>query len=143
MKASKGGPRRTSIRDALALCALVIAAAGVAAQTCRQCGVIESVQVVEQRGQGSAGAAIGGAVVGGVVGSRFGGGSGRTVATTAGAIGGGVAGNRMAANRNSTTFHEVRVRMEDGSVRSAQLEQMPALGARVRFEDNGSLRFIN
>jgi outer membrane lipoprotein SlyB len=136
-------PRRVNFRTVVALGALALAAAGVAAQSCRQCGVVESVEVVEQRGQGSAGAAVGGAVVGGVVGSRFGGGSGRTVATTAGAIGGGVAANRMAQNRNSTTSHIIQVRMEDGTLRRAEVAGPAALGARVRFEDNGQVRFIN
>lgn len=85
---------------------------------CHSCGVVESVHAVTQRGQGSGLGAAGGAIVGGLLGNQIGGGSGRKIATVAGAVGGAVVGNQVEGNMKSTTTYQVRVRMEDGKVRT-------------------------
>ncbi|KQZ30388.1 glycine zipper 2TM domain-containing protein [Duganella sp. Root1480D1] len=85
---------------------------------CHSCGVVESVHTVTQRGQGSGLGAAGGALVGGLLGNQVGGGSGRKIATVAGAVGGAVVGNQVEGNMKSTTHYQVRVRMDDGKVRT-------------------------
>jgi outer membrane lipoprotein SlyB len=89
-----------------------------AAPPCHSCGVVESVHAVTQRGQGSGLGAAGGALVGGLLGNQIGGGSGRKLATVAGAVGGAVVGNQVEGNMKSTTHYQVRVRMDDGKVRT-------------------------
>lgn len=92
--------------------------AAPAPAVCHSCGVVESVHAVTQRGQGSGLGAAGGAIVGGLLGNQIGGGSGRKIATVAGAVGGAVVGNQVEGNMKSTTTYQVRVRMEDGKVRT-------------------------
>jgi outer membrane lipoprotein SlyB len=85
---------------------------------CHSCGVVEAVHAVTQRGQGNGLGAAGGAIVGGLLGNQVGGGSGRKLATVAGAVGGAVVGNQVEGNMKSTTSYQVRVRMDDGKVRT-------------------------
>ncbi len=85
---------------------------------CHSCGVVESVKTVTHRGEGSGLGAAGGAIVGGLLGNQIGGGSGRKIATVAGAVGGAVVGNQVEGNMKSTTTYQVRVRMDDGKVRT-------------------------
>lgn len=85
---------------------------------CHSCGVVESVKTVTHRGEGSGLGAAGGAIVGGLLGNQVGGGSGRKIATVAGAVGGAVVGNQVEGNMKSTTSYQVRVRMDDGKVRT-------------------------
>jgi outer membrane lipoprotein SlyB len=73
-------------------------------------------------------------VVGAVIGNQVGGGDGRKVATVLGAIGGGMAGHEIEKRSKSTTVHEVRVKMDDGSVRTLEVAEKPAVGARVQVE---------
>lgn len=92
--------------------------AAPAPAVCHSCGVVESVHAVTQRGQGSGLGAAGGAIVGGLLGNQVGGGSGRKIATVAGAVGGAVVGNQVEGNMKSTTSYQVRVRMDDGKLRT-------------------------
>jgi outer membrane lipoprotein SlyB len=94
------------------------AAPAPAPAVCRSCGVVESVRAVTQRGEGSGLGAAGGAIVGGLLGNQVGSGSGRKIATVAGAVGGAVVGNQVEGNMKATTTYQVRVRMEDGKVRT-------------------------
>lgn len=84
---------------------------------CAECGVIESVRQVEQRGEGTGLGAAGGAVVGGLLGHQVGGGRGKDVMTVVGAVGGAVAGNEIEKQVKSTTGYEITVRFDDGSSR--------------------------
>ncbi|MEB0178404.1 glycine zipper 2TM domain-containing protein, partial [Undibacterium sp. CCC3.4] len=59
-----------------------------------------------------------GAILGGVLGHQVGNGNGRTLATVAGAVGGGYAGNEVEKRNNTNTVYEVKVRMDDGTVRT-------------------------
>ena len=104
------------------------------AAVCTQCGVIEGVREVQQKGSGTGLGAVGGAVVGGAVGNQIGKGSGRTAMTVLGAIGGGLAGNEVEKRVRSETVYEVRVRMDDGSVRTLTQKTAPTPGSRVVVE---------
>ena len=89
----------------------------VAMVKCSECGVIESVRQVEQRGEGTGLSAAGGAVVGGLLGHQVGGGRGKDVMTVVGAVGGAVAGNQIEKQMNSIIGYEITVRVDDGSSR--------------------------
>jgi outer membrane lipoprotein SlyB len=54
--------------------------------------------------------------------------------TVLGAIGGGVAGHEVEKYARRERVYEVRVRMDDGSVRTFQQKTAPAAGARVTVE---------
>ncbi|NMM29273.1 MAG: glycine zipper 2TM domain-containing protein [Glaciimonas sp.] len=90
------------------------------AAICGNCGTIESVRAIQQAAQpnGIGIGAVAGAVLGGILGNQVGGGDGRKLATVAGAVGGGFAGNEVERRTRTTTSYEIRVRMEDGSMRS-------------------------
>ena len=110
------------------------------ATACADCGVVESVQAQEIKGQGTGIGAVGGAVVGGVLGHQVGSGRGNDLATVVGAIGGGFAGNEVEKNVKKTSNYAIRVRMEDGSYRTVTQASQPAVvaGDRVRI-DNGNI----
>jgi outer membrane lipoprotein SlyB len=107
---------------------------------CVSCGRIESVQAVQQQGKGSGLGIAAGAVLGGVLGNQVGNGNGRTLATVAGAVGGGYAGNEVEKRARSSTSYQVRVRMEDGSIRTFPYSAQPSwsIGDRVKVV-NGQL----
>lgn len=105
---------------------------------CSQCGVVESVRSVEQKAEkGSGVGAVAGAVLGGVIGNQIGGGNGRKLATVAGAVGGGYAGNEIEKSRNTRMTYEVRVKMENGDIRTFTPENKPdwRSGDRVKLVD--------
>jgi outer membrane lipoprotein SlyB len=104
------------------------------ASVCATCGKVESVSAVQQKGQGTGLGVVGGAVVGGLLGSQVGGGSGKNVATVLGAVGGGVAGNEVEKRARATTVYQVRVRMDDGSLRTITQSTAPAVGQKVTVE---------
>ena len=79
---------------------------------CSECGVIDAVNEIDSRGQGSGVGAAGGAVVGGLLGNQVGGGRGRELATIAGAIGGAVAGNQVEGSVRSTHTYDISVPLE-------------------------------
>ncbi|OGA25675.1 MAG: hypothetical protein A3I02_09690 [Betaproteobacteria bacterium RIFCSPLOWO2_02_FULL_67_26] len=109
------------------------------AAACRDCGVIESIRVVEVEGEGSGIGAIGGAVVGGILGNQVGRGRGRTAATVAGAGAGAYAGHEIEKNVKKSARYQVRVRMNDGTTRTFYESALPGLivGQKVRVTDQG------
>ncbi len=109
-------------------------ASGHAAKVCTTCGKVESVSAVQKKGEGTGLGVVGGAVVGGLVGSQIGGGSGKNVATVLGAVGGGVAGNEVEKRARATTVYQVRVRMDDGTLRTVTQDTAPAVGQMVTLE---------
>lgn len=109
-------------------------AAAPAEQTCPNCGVVESVQAVERKGEGSGVGAVAGGVVGGVLGNQVGGGNGRAAMTVIGAVGGGLAGHEIEKRARSVTVYRVKVRMDDGSLRTIEQPQSIAAGQKVRIE---------
>jgi outer membrane lipoprotein SlyB len=106
------------------------------ASVCHDCGVIESIQAVQRKGEGSGVGAVAGGVVGGLLGNQVGHGNGRTAMTVIGAVGGGLAGHEIEKRAKSTTVYQVRVKLDDGKVRTLEQAQRPALeaGDRVRIE---------
>lgn len=112
----------------------------VAAQTpesCSTCGRVESVQAIPHAAKPSGLGVAAGAVLGGILGNQVGNGNGRTLATIAGAVGGGYAGNEVEKRTHTATNYQVRVRMDDGSIRTFPYAQQPAwsAGDRVRVVD--------
>jgi len=105
-----------------------------APRICANCGSVEAVNVIEEKGEGSGLGAVAGGVAGALLGNQIGGGSGRKIATVAGAAGGAYAGHQIEKHVKSTKRYDVVVRMEDGSVRTFPYDTEPAFrpGARVK-----------
>lgn len=108
---------------------------------CYECGRVESVHAVQTQAAPSGLGMIAGGVVGGLLGNQVGGGNGKKIATVAGAVGGGYAGHEIERRTRSATTYEVRVRMEDGRIRSFPYNNQPHwnVGDRIRVID-GYLR---
>lgn len=107
-----------------------------AASVCATCGTVESVKAEKHKGEGTGLGAVGGAVIGGVVGHQMGGGDGKKALTVLGAVGGGLAGHEVEKRARSVTVHRVKVRMEDGTLRTITQSAAPAIGSKVRIENN-------
>lgn len=89
-----------------------------ATPACNYCGMVEEVNETSTRAAGSGVGAAGGAVVGGLLGRQVGDGRGRDLATIAGAIGGAVVGNQVEGKVKATKQYDVKVRMNDGEIRT-------------------------
>lgn len=107
------------------------------APLCTVCGRIESVQAVQHAAPATGVGAVAGGVLGAVVGNQVGKGSGRTAATVLGAVGGGYVGHTVEQRTRTHTVYEVRVRMDDGSVRRFTRSQPVPEGAPVRLQGKG------
>lgn len=107
------------------------------AALCAHCGVIEGVRAVQRKGEGSGVGAVAGGVAGALVGSQMGAGSGKTAMTVLGAVGGGFAGNEIEKRSKTTTEYEVKVRMDDGSLRTFTSSTQPTPGTPVTVDDKG------
>lgn len=105
-----------------------------AAPVCATCGRVESVRAVEQAAPATGVGAVAGGVLGGVLGNQIGKGSGRTAATVLGAVGGGYVGHKVEQRARTTTVYQMRVRMDDGSVRNFTRAQPLAEGTAVRVQ---------
>ena len=105
------------------------------AETCRECGVVDSVREIKVKGQGTGVGAVGGAVVGGLLGNMVGSGRGKALATVAGAVGGGLGGNAIEKNVRAGIEHQMIVRLDDGGTRTfTQAAPFPyGIGERVRI----------
>lgn len=110
--------------------------AAAPAPVCRECGVVESVQAVTRKGEASGLGAVAGGVLGAAVGNQMGKGNGRDAMTVIGAVGGGVAGHEIEKRAKSTTVHVVKVRMDDGSLRTIEQSAAARTGDRVIVEGN-------
>ncbi|NQW95142.1 MAG: glycine zipper 2TM domain-containing protein [Polaromonas sp.] len=106
------------------------------AQICGNCGAVESVTPIERttKADGPGIGAVGGGVLGAVLGNQVGNGNGKTVATILGAIGGGFAGNEVEKRMKRETVYQVGVRMDDGSRRTVEVAQAPAIGNKVTVD---------
>lgn len=112
-----------------------------AAPACANCGVVEAINLVEVKGNGSYVGMIGGGVIGALLGGQVAHrGRGKTVAQVAGAAGGAWAGNEIEKKVRSTKHYEVVVRLENGATQTVAYATQPGLsvGTRVRVE-NGTL----
>ena len=116
--------------------------------SCATCGTVESAVPIERQGKVN-GVAVGnttigigtvaGGVLGGVLGNQVGGGNGKTAMTVLGAAGGAYAGNTVEKNMKKVTLYQMRVRMNNGSVRTIEQSSPVAAGSSVVVEGN-SLR---
>ena len=115
-------------------------AAPLAAPSCPNCGVVQSVRLVKHKGRGTGVGMVGGGVVGALVGSQFGHGSTNTLATVGGAASGAFLGNEVEKKVKSTTRYNVVVRMVDGRTKTFSYAARPGFsaGMHVRVE-NGAL----
>ena len=88
------------------------------AAACNDCGVIQSMQYVEEKGQASGVGAVAGGVIGGVLGHQIGSGRGNTAATVVGAGAGAYAGHQVEKNQKSTTSYRVgdKVKIVEGKL---------------------------
>jgi outer membrane lipoprotein SlyB len=118
-----------------------LAEADTRANWCSNCGNIESIRLIKTRAQGSGVGAAGGAILGGLLGHQLGGGHGQQLATVAGAVGGAVVGNQVEGNMKADTSYEIRVRLDDGTLRTFHQHSVPPwrTGDRVRIV-KGTLR---
>lgn len=114
-------------------------AAPAAARACADCGVVRSIQHVEEEGKASGLGAVAGGVLGGVLGHQIGSGRGNTVATIAGAGVGAYAGNKVEKNQKATSYWKVAIGMDDGTTRSFHYSSRPEVneGERVKLVDGG------
>jgi outer membrane lipoprotein SlyB len=114
--------------------------APVAKLVCANCGVVEAVIETTKAGEGSGIGIAGGALGGALVGKQFGKGHGQDLLAVLGAVGGAIAGNQIEKSVRATKVYEVRVRMEDGSVKSINQTTVPAWrnGDHVKV-DGGSI----
>jgi outer membrane lipoprotein SlyB len=114
-----------------------------AARLCVNCGVVEAINVVEVKGEGSYLGKIAGGVAGALLGSQVGSGRGTTVAEVAGAAGGVFVGNEIEKRMKTTKHFEVVVRLENGGSQTISYDAQPpfAVGAKVKVE-NGALAVV-
>ena len=112
-----------------------VAQADTGSRWCSNCGNIESIREITTRARGSGVGAGAGAILGGLLGNQIGSGRGRTLATAAGAVGGAVMGNQVEGNMHAYHSYEIRVRLDDGTLRTFHQRSVPAWrnGDRVRI----------
>jgi outer membrane lipoprotein SlyB len=115
------------------------AAPAKAPAICADCGIVQSVRYVEQKGEGSGLGAVAGGVLGGVLGHQVGGGTGKTLATIAGAGGGAYAGHQVEKNVKKKSTWSVALKMDNGQTRTFTYSSDPAVkeGERVKLVDGG------
>ncbi len=104
---------------------------------CTSCGTVESIRVIQLKGDATGLGAVAGGVTGAVVGNQIGRGNGNTAMTILGAAGGALAGNEIEKNVKKHYSYRVTVRMDDGSFRTVSQSSAPAVavGERVRVVD--------
>jgi outer membrane lipoprotein SlyB len=106
----------------------------VAPHSCSTCGTVESISLVESKGQGSGVGAVVGGIAGALLGNTMGQGNGRTAMTLVGAGGGAYAGNEIEKNTHKSSSYRIRVRLEHGGLRTVYQRSSPsvAVGDRVK-----------
>lgn len=116
---------------------LQVAAAPPVKTICYDCGVIDSVRMIEKAGEGSGLGAVAGGVAGAVLGNQVGNGNGRSIMTIIGAVGGGLAGNQIEKTVKKTKSYEITVRFEDGTTRVFNQANEPAwrVGDKIKLTD--------
>jgi len=109
-------------------------AAHATVAACTTCGVVEAVTPIQQKGDATGVGAVGGALVGGLLGHQLGGGTGRDAMTAVGVVGGGIAGHEIEKRARGKTAYQVKVRMDDGSLRTITQSTAPAVGQKVTVD---------
>jgi len=107
----------------------------VAKKACADCGVVVAVKLVEQKGDGTGLGAVVGGAAGAVVGHEIT--DGKDLGTLIGAAGGAFAGHQIERQARATKHYEVRVRMDDGKLKTVKFAAQPAWksGDKVRLQD--------
>lgn len=105
---------------------------------CPNCGVVQSIQAVETKGEASGVGAVAGAVAGVVAGNQIGKGKGKTLAKIVGAAGGAYAGHQIEKSLNKQVEYQIAVRMDDGTEHTISQTNGDGLsqGMRVKIVDN-------
>lgn len=113
-----------------------------AVAACHACGSVESINQIESKGQGSGVGAVAGGIAGALLGNTMGAGNGRTAMTLLGAGGGAYAGNEIEKNTRKTTSYRIRVRLENGELRTVYQRTPPAVavGDRVKVVNGEIVR---
>ena len=111
-------------------------------RVCNTCGTVESINLIEVKGEGGYLGAIGGGLVGAILGNQVGQGSGRTAARIAGAVGGAYAGKVIQESLTSGKAWTVSVKYTSGSTANFNFDQDPglAVGDTVRNAGNTIVR---
>ena len=109
---------------------------------CHSCGIVESVRMVEVKGQGSGVGAVAGGIAGALLGNGVGQGNGRTAMTLLGAGGGAYAGNEIEKNTHKSASYRIKVRMADGSLRTLYQREQPSVadGDHVKIIDGRAVQ---
>ena len=89
--------------------------------------MVEAINLVEVKGQGTFLGKIGGGVAGVILGSQIGSGKGTTAAQVAGAVGGAYAGNEIEKRMKTTSHYEVLVRLENGGAQTLSVDHVKPL----------------
>ena len=118
---------------------IIIAAPALGEAQCANCGRVQSIRHIEQKGEGSGVGAVAGGVLGGVLGHQLGSGRGNTAATVVGAAGGAYTGNEIEKNRNKKAYWSVAIKIDSGGTRTFSYGSKPAVreGERVKLVDGG------
>ena len=126
-----------SVKVSKALSAQAVQPTLAARQSCDACGVVQSVEVVEVKGEPGYVGAIAGGVAGAVLGNQIGKGDGRTAARILGAVGGAYAGREIEKNLNKDKRYDVTVRLHNGTLQTVQHAEDPGLknGQQVKIVD--------
>jgi outer membrane lipoprotein SlyB len=107
-----------------------------AAPVCATCGVVEGYAAVQVKGQNNGVGAVAGGLGGALIGSKIAGRGNHTLGGAIGAVGGGLLGNAIESHERTSTAYDVRVRMEDGSLRTVRQAAVPTVGQHVNVEGN-------
>ena len=107
-----------------------------AAPVCATCGVIDGYSAVQVKGQNNGVGAVAGGVGGALLGSKIAGRNNHTLGGVLGAVGGGLVGNAIESHERVATVYDVRVRMEDGSIKTVRQAKVPTVGQRVNLDGN-------
>jgi len=105
-----------------------------AAPVCATCGVVEGYTAVQVQGKNNGVGAVAGGLGGALIGSKIAGRGNHTLGGAIGAVGGGLLGNAIESHERTSTAYDVRVRMDDGSVRTVRQAAVPTVGQHVNVE---------
>ncbi len=105
------------------------------ARACNDCGVVEAIRTVEVDGPLGHVGAITGGLIGAILGTRVGGGDGRTLAGILGAVGGAHIGREIERSQSRRTCYDVVMRLPDGASQTRRYDSAPPfkVGDRVRL----------
>jgi outer membrane lipoprotein SlyB len=111
---------------------------------CNDCGVIESINAIERKGESNGTGAVVGGLAGLVVGNQIGHSKkSRTITRVLGAAAGAAGGNQVEKNARKKTEYEIVVRMEDGSTRTITQASDDGLLVGSRVKLNGDVIALN